>query len=554
LHIYRWILVPYNTRLESSMYARFILVATVLLAGFALACGTVPGPSDPGTGGSSCVTDLSCSFNEECNGGGCGSITPALRSHIQTASCLLRPPLDANESNWRASHYDLLIGLTNPDGARAVNPDVRLFEYALVRFNRFDTMSPTTGMEWASEHGYDGEDFYLHYKEDTYVPTWEGKTIVPGFPAGMVPGWNPGGGTTASATSRDQSRVVGYYSGGPPGYMANVANAGYRKLLNDYVGGMIDGVWWYNQPFASGSLDGILIDESIWYPVYGEGLLNHSTEYWGVPVNDSHPYTYAIESLFPELAANMLNKFGSTKDIMPNYGHVLFLNYANRCAQDIQKTTPWIYGEVWMTYTGTSSPTSGGNRCITEDYDYDEGIRQIIFQTRAGGRRVIGARDYSNGANGADRGRLFSLGLYYLVHNAHTYYMYETLIGHAGAGNISTWGYNPAVDYDIGQPMPIPSGKVDFEGKANTTEHYLFASGPDPVNNTLTYHVWARSFTNALVLVKLLPAGSTTDDSSITTHTLDGTYMPLNVDGTVGAPITQASIRNNEALILIRAN
>jgi hypothetical protein len=410
-------------------------------------------------------------------------------------------------------------------------------------------------MQWASDHGYDGEDFYLHYKEDTYVPTWENKTIVPGFPLGMVPGWIPNSPmTNASAMTRAQSRVVGYYNGPEPAYLANVANAGYRAFLDAYVAGLLDGTWWYNQKFASGSLDGVMVDEAIWYPVYGEGLLNHSTEYYGIPINDSHPYSYAIEGMFPALASDMKNDLGATKDIMPNYGHVLFLNFANRCAQNIQKTTPWIYGEVWATYTGTSSPTSGGNRCITEDYDYDEAVRQIIYQTRAGGRRIVGARDYSNGSSGTDRGRILSLGLYYLVHNSHTYYMYETLIGHAGGGNISAWGYNPAVDFDIGQPMPVPNGMTDFEGKANTKEHYLFASGPDPVNNSLTYHVWGRRFTNALVLVKLLPAGSTTDDTSITTHTLDGTYMPLNVDGTVGAPITQASIRNNEALILIPAN
>ena len=50
----------------------------------------------------------------------------------------------------------------------------------------------------------------------------------------------------------------------------------------------------------------------------------------------------------------------------------------------------------------------------------------------------------------------------------------------------------------------------------------------------------------------MLPAGAGVDDFSITTHALDGTYAPLLADGTLGAPITQATIRNNEALILIR--
>jgi len=538
------------------MSSRFLTIAAAFVAGLVLSCGTVPGdPAGPGNNQGTCVTDFSCSFNEECDGTACAPISPALRPNIQTASFLLREPLDANEANWRAGHFDLMIGVSDVDGARAVNPGARIFSYVLARYNRFDVPASKTAMQWAAAHGYDGEDFYLHYKEDTNVPTWEGRTIVPGFAAGMVPGWIPGSPTTnASATSRGQSRVVAYYDGHEPWYMANIANPGYRAFLDAYVAGNADGTWWYNQKFASGSVDGVMIDDAIWYPVYGEGLLNRSTEYYGIPVDDSHPYSYAIENLFPGLASDMKNALGKTTDIMPNYGHVLFLNFANRCAQNIQKTTPWIYGEVWVTYTGNSSPTSGGSRCITEDYDYDQAVRQIIYQTRAGGRRVVGARDSAGGYTGTDRGKMLTLGLYYLAHNSHTYYMYETTTPHTGPTDISTWGYNPAVDYDIGQPMPIPNGAVDFEGKANTKEHYLFASGPDPVNNSLTYHVWGRQFTNALVLVKLLPAGSTTDDASITTHTLDGTYMPLNVDGTVGAPTTQASIRNNEALILIRAN
>jgi len=539
------------------MVAHFRASALAILAGIVMACGTVPGePSGPGPSSSTCVTDLSCSFNEECDGTACAPIAPALRPYIQTASVLFREPLDASEANWRAAHYDLMVGVSDIDGARAVNPNARLFGYLMVRYNRFDRAGlEKPAMQWASNHGLDGEDFYLHYKEDTVVPTWEGRTIVPGYPAGMVPGWVPNGPTaTASATSRDQSRVVGYYNGNETPYMANVANAGYRQFLDAYIAGVLDGTWWYNQAFASGPADGVVIDEAIWYPAYKEGLLNHSTEYYGIPIDDSHPYSYAIESIYPELASDLKDHFGATKDIMPNYGHVLFLNYQNRCAQNIQKTTPWIWGEVWVTYTGTSSPTSGANRCITEDYDYDQAVRQIIYQTRAGGRRVVGARDFTNGTSGTDRGKMLSLGLYYLVHNSHTYYIYETVIGHAGAGHVSTWAYNPAVDYDIGQPDQIPLGMTDFEGRSNTKEHYLIDSGPDPVNNTLTYHVWARNFTNALVLVKLLPEGSTTDDTSKTPVTLDGTYMQLNVDGTVGAPVTQVDIRNNEALILIRAN
>ena len=130
--------------------------------------------------------------------------------------------------------------------------------------------------------------------------------------------------------------------------------------------------------------------------------------------------------------------------------------------------------------------------------------------------------------------------------------MYESGNPHAGSGHLSTWAWNPAVEADVGQPDQIPAGRVDYAGKANTKEHYEFATGQDPYNPALTYHVLARNFTNALVLVKMLPAGSVVDDRSITVHPLGGFYMPVLADGNVGAPIDSVSIRNNEALILLK--
>jgi hypothetical protein len=179
-------------------------------------------------------------------------------------------------------------------------------------------------------------------------------------------------------------------------------------------------------------------------------------------------------------------------------------------------------------------------------------VRQIIQQTRAGGRRILGARDRTNGAVGSDRSRLFTLGLYYLIQNRNTYYYYHT--GGPYGGRLETWGWNPAVEYDIGQPIAIPNGVTDFEGRSGTREHYLFASGPDAYVPALTYRVFARRYQNALVLVKMLPEGSVVVDQSITTHPLGGDYAILNADGTLGAVVNEVSLRNNEAVILIDLN
>ncbi len=525
-----------------------------VIAGIVFVACARTSPSDPGSvppGG--CATDFSCAFGEECVGSTCAPIATSLYPHIQTASCLFRSHIDDAERDWRASHFDLLIGIVRPDEMRALNPNAKLFEYALARYHRLD-LGPKTAADWAIAHGYDPEDFYLHYREDVFVPTWEGRVIVPGFPPGLAPGWNPsGGGNPASATERSQSRVVAYYNGSStPWHLANIAHPGYRRFFSEHVASLIDGTWYFNTPFATGPVEGVMVDEALYYPQFGEGQLDRTTEYYGVAMNDDHPHALAFESLYPYLTQELQREMGGTKDLMPNYGHVLFLNYPNRSAINVRKITPWIWGEVWVTYNGLSSPTSGGNRCITYERDYTNGVRQIIEQTHAGGRRVVGARDLAGGGSGSDRGKLFTLGLYYLTHNRHTYYMYETGSGHSFPGHVSTWSWNPAVEYDIGQPDVIPPGAVDFEGRSNTKEHYEFATGADPYAPSLTYHLLARRFTGALVLVKMLPDGSVVDDRSITTHALDGTYAVLQADGSPGAIVTEAAIRNNEALILIR--
>jgi hypothetical protein len=524
---------------------RRAVIAAVMIA-MSIGCSQSSGPSDDDQNPGACVTDLSCPFGEECNGTACAPARPSLYTHIQTASALFRDYLDPAELLWRAQHFDLVIGQADADALRTANPNLRVFEYLNTRYFLYASEASA----WAGTHGYDVEDFYLHYREDTTVPTWETTVLVPGYPAGVVPGWNPGGGN-ASATSRDQSRVPGFGQGlSEPWYLANVEHPGYRAFLRDHAAELIDGTFWFNR-YASGPIDGIMCDNAIYYPLFQEGRIDRSSEYYGVALTDDHPYAIAFETLYPNLAGQMLAEFSSTKDVMPNYGHVLFLNYPNRSAENVQATTPWIWGEVWVTYNGQWSPTTGNNRCISYERDYVNAVDEIIEQTRAGGRRIVGARDVAGGSAGTDRGKLFTLGLYYLLHNAHTYYMYETLSGHANGAHISTWGWNPAVAFDVGQPDQIPNGTTDFEGRAHTKEHYVFATGADPYNPALTYRVLARRFTNALVLVKMLPEGSVTDDRSITTHALGATYLPLQADGTLAAGVTQATIRNNEALILI---
>jgi hypothetical protein len=104
--------------------------------------------------------------------------------------------------------------------------------------------------------------------------------------------------------------------------------------------------------------------------------------------------------------------------------------------------------------------------------------------------------------------------------------------------------WTPAVAYDVGRP---------------TGKWAVFGTGPDPVNPQLTYKVFQRTYDKALILFKPLSHGRGTNakptfgDDTATKHELEGTYRPLQADGTLGQPITSISLRNGEGAILIKA-
>ncbi|MFL5340745.1 MAG: hypothetical protein ACJ8F7_11390 [Gemmataceae bacterium] len=137
------------------------------------------------------------------------------------------------------------------------------------------------------------------------------------------------------------------------------------------------------------------------------------------------------------------------------------------------------------------------------------------------------------------RWQLGTLAYYYLLADPNQ----TMLMFNGGNEPSSTWArhWSPAAQFNVGQPQGSWS---------------VFATGKDPSNATMTYKVYERQYSNALILYKPLSyyrgvAGTTTDRTA-TTHDLGGTYRPLNADGTLGAPITRITLRNGEGAILVK--
>jgi hypothetical protein len=147
----------------------------------------------------------------------------------------------------------------------------------------------------------------------------------------------------------------------------------------------------------------------------------------------------------------------------------------------------------------------------------------------------------TNGSPTDPRTQIATLAEYYLLADPTRTFL-DPFGGYAPASSWTQHWFN-ALTYNIGQPTDTWS---------------LFASGVDPSDSTKTYHVYARPYQNALVLFKPLSTNSngsatgTLSDATATVISLNGTYRPLNADGTLGAAETSVTLRNGEGAILVK--
>jgi hypothetical protein len=147
----------------------------------------------------------------------------------------------------------------------------------------------------------------------------------------------------------------------------------------------------------------------------------------------------------------------------------------------------------------------------------------------------------TNGVDALDgRLQLATLAMYYAVADPDV----SMLMVNGGNEPASAWDrhFIRASTVDVGRPT-------------GTAE--VFATGADPANRSLTYKVYARRYSRALVLYKPVSytrgATGTTANNTATTHHLDGLYRPVRADGTLGAATRTVTLRNGEGAVLIRA-
>ena len=201
-------------------------------------------------------------------------------------------------------------------------------------------------------------------------------------------------------------------------------------------------------------------------------------------------------------------------------------------------------GGTWATPVAAASAAAFEEfllRPLQANWSQVGDVADLVQQRLNDGAPYLVLDSHPAGGSPTDpRTQLATLAYYYLLNDPQ-----RTFVMFFGGWNpSSSWTEHwvPAAAVDIGSP----SGSLR-----------VWATGSDPANPALTFKVFARDYSNALVLYKPLSytpgvGTGTTGNDTATTIPLRATYRVLNADGSLGPLVTSVTLRNGEGAVLLR--
>ncbi|MFC1662600.1 hypothetical protein ACFL04_00335 [Patescibacteria group bacterium] len=449
--------------------------------------------------------------------------------HIKTWGIFVGGSVPGDDARWAATKFDVIGGAlfsgTNRGELRAINNNLKICGYMSIP--SLHDGSFANRQQWAIDNGYDYEDFFLHYKEDTWEDYWDRN----------AKGWrdecSPDSCTpTATAASPEEARVWGTW---PPRPNWRFRNFNNQSLL--YEVDML-GPWIENGP--PDVFECIYLDSVPLYTLVLDLLaINKTHTYYDLVYDYDHPMIQAAFQFGVDYVEQVANQYGQSIIPIPN-ATASSTSLHPGFKTKFETMYDWVFIEVWMYYKST----------LNYEDSYNRDLVQILDQTRAGEKRLLRANEWYYSPS--DKGKMFILSSYHLINNENTYFDFRLAEAPEEIVDNPRDHWFNAIEYNIGYPINNPTGQADYRGDYNTSEHYEWTTGQDPSAPTNAYHILARHYSNALVLLKYKPKDSVqVNDLSATTHPLGNTYKKLNVDGTLGPVISEITLRNNEGAILI---
>lgn len=430
--------------------------------------------------------------------------------HIKIWKALYRwpPPEDAvEECQWWVAHFDgghcgyfyPYIGMI-----KYYNPDFMLLCYQFCHFVDCSNDSELNNLlTFCESNGYNYENCFLHYYDDTEIEA--GDTTI------FIPGWCGG-----SADSASQARIRAYIWASWY-FLYNVAYEGLREYQADRIRQITETSYQPNPDYPPIYFDGLYYDchNSSLYannPNYGGTILEYMADKNGAKI----PYM-----------EDRIEMMRIIKQRSPNKVHLPNISvYADEWAFREALVTDGAFLEFKPNIRQTGQP---------ENWDFtrqlvDSGKIVVIAPPAKKDSPEIPRGSYSTHH---DRINIFYLADYYMQKERDLVY-FSRCGGWDEPFSQSVWF--PAMEYDVGQPI---------DG------YYLWSSGTDP--NGVEYAIYGRQYTKAWILLRPKAKWDYDDygDGTGVTCNLNGVYCPLTSDGTLLTSTEQFTFRNAEAAILI---
>lgn len=466
------------------------------------------------------------------------------------------------EIKWLAEHRDIIIGLYNEgmpedvyDKFKAINPDIKF--YAYFAYNTVSPASATFMEKWCVDNGYDPEDLYYHFEEDTYVTSRSYDSATGKFKQVFVPGYGPKG----SATTLKEARVPSAWNNctmhniNPTSQVfreASQAHMLWQLTVNENNGKYLDG-------FILDTFDGTVNSQF-------DIKLENTIELRSLGITtSSEAYTRVSQDILDmrdEQEKNLSASTGKNIRLAPNGADVsyIFDNYGDMYADRLGVNG---YDEMIVEYLSSSGGVNKERISYLKDiYDSMENGNTWYMNSQTNVYQSMRPDNVNNPTTDDSEWHGFLqhiLAVQYLVNHDNAYFA----INQGSAVNYGTIDktfsknhWYPNYDYPIGNPV-VRSGK-DYWGDENTNRFFLYETHPDPTqpnNRQYDYEVMGREYDNALVLANFCQrtnAGIAKLGQNRVPIQLDGKYRRLLEDNTLGPVITEIELGTGEGAILIK--
>ena len=434
------------------------------------------------------------------------------------------PGYDPAEIGWGAKHYDALITGYN-DEVKLYNPFAEIYRYRL-DLSIINDMPGSIYEEiyndmilFAQQNGYNLEDIFLHFSEDTTVfldfrTKPDVQVVIPGCPM------------TKTEACRVQTSVWdnARWAINPDSVLAKNFYAYEWNLMTSELtpgGNVFDGLFLDEHPFFPSGSTSI---------ISGGGLLEYGGITWGNS-GFGNLYYPSVDSFL--LAQN--NGMSPEKKLIPNH--------AEYCTRSEAMSQSFSADGAWFEFMLDPNRQRIG---VVEMWDkarqlMDSG-KIVVYSTRQkGAGNPDGMNYYPAGytsgsyASPGARAQIMELAMYYLGKDRENKLAYFDILGAWTVPYVQSWTYAQEVDIGIA-----------------VGDYYIFQTGTDPAGNG--YTIYARDFEKAIVLVR--PKGNWNQDifgdSTAVNVNLGGNYYIVYADGSISVnPVATINLRNSEGSILL---